>query len=124
MTGRSSEDTLMSSSHDRIKWREPFGARVRLGLAMFRGKWLLSVGAGAGTAILGLVLLAVWAHSLSEPFNLRAAALICAMGLLIIFLLEFDNFIRRTIWLGEQEIRIAQPDRPQRIPYESLRVCV
>lgn len=82
------------------------------------------MGAGAGLALLGFVLLALWALNSGETFSLRAAALACGAGLFVTFLLVVNDFIPRNIQLGEREIRIAQPERPQRVSYEALHLCV
>jgi hypothetical protein len=114
----------MNSRHGgQIAWREPFRVRARVALLDFRSRWAVPVGAGASLALLGLGLLTLWARSLDEPFNLRAAALMCSAGLLVTFLLVIDDFIPRAIKLGEQAIRIGHPKRPQSVPYRDLEVC-
>lgn len=114
----------MNYSHSsRIVWREPFRARARAAFEEFRRSWYVPIGAGASLAILGLTLLAIWAYNLNEPLNLRAAAVICGAGFLVTFLLMFDDFIPRTIKLGEQAVQIAYPQRPESIRYLDLQGC-
>jgi hypothetical protein len=114
----------MSSRHGgQIAWREPFRVRVRVALLDFRRGWAVPVGAGASLALLGLGLLTVWARSLDEPFNLRAAALMCSAGLLVTFLLVFNDFIPRSIKLGEHAIRVGHPEHLQFVRYRDLEVC-
>jgi hypothetical protein len=107
----------------KIAWREPFRLRARVAILEFRSGWVVPVGAGASLALLGLVLLIIWARSLDEPFNLRAAALMCSFGLLVTFLLVFNDFIPRAIKFGEQAIRVRHPEHLQFVPYRDLEVC-
>jgi hypothetical protein len=107
----------------RIVWREPFRTRARVAAERLRRRWRVPVGAGASLAVLGLTLLAIWAYSLNEPFNLRAAALVCAFGLLVLFLLTLDDFIPSTIKLREQAIQISHPAGPTSIRYPDLQGC-
>src|SRR6185295_16990584 len=114
----------MNHSHSsQIVWREPLRARARVGFAELRRSRYLPVGAGVSLTLLGFTLLAVWAYSLNEPLNLRATALMCAAGFLVTFLLSLDDFIPRTIKLGEQAIRIAHPGGPESIRYLDLQGC-
>jgi hypothetical protein len=114
----------MNDSHSTpIVWREPFRARARFAFEEFRRSWYLPIGAGASLALLGITLLAIWAYNLDEPFSLRAAAVMVAAGLLVIFLLTLDDFIPRTVKLGEKAVRIARPQRPESIRYQDLQGC-
>jgi hypothetical protein len=111
------------NSPDRIRWREPFGARAHRARERIRSRWLFIALGGATIPVVGITLLVIWCRGTDEPVRPMLPLLLLLFGAIIAALLSLELFLPHNIRLGDRSIFVSDPRTVNWIPYAKLGRC-